>query len=120
VLGFVWRHISYALLGPLQMGDAVMEFMDNLCRSADMHIQNVSEADLFNMWCVGNTGSKLVDAGMRQLWKEGWMPRRMRLLSAACLVEGLGSDWRLGRDWFEHTLVDHDPATTKQCGRMLV
>lgn len=104
-----WSHVSYALLGPLQRGDAVMEFMDNSCRS-DLHIQNVSEADLFNLWCVGNTGSKLVDAGMRQLWKEGWMPRRMRLLTAACLVEGLGLDWRLGRDWFEHTLVDHDPA----------
>lgn len=38
------------------------------------------------------------------------MPRRIRLLTAACLVEGLGLDWRSGRDWFEHTLVDHDPA----------
>jgi len=104
-----WSHVSYALLGPLQRGDAVLEFMDNTYQS-DLPIQNFSEADLFNLWCVGNTGSKLVDAGMRQLWKEGWMPRRMRLLAAACLVEGLGLDWRLGRDWFEHTLVDHDPA----------
>ena len=38
------------------------------------------------------------------------MPRRLRLLTAACLVEGLGLDWRLGRDWFEYTLIDHDPA----------
>jgi len=83
--------------------------MDNFCRSEN-NIQNVSKADLFNLWCEGNTGSELVDAGMRQLWKEGWMPRRIRLLSAACLVEGLGLDWRLGRDWFEKTLVDHDPA----------
>jgi deoxyribodipyrimidine photolyase len=104
-----WSHISYALLGPLQRGDAVMEFMDNTCRSS-LHIQHVSETDLFNLWCVGNTGSKLVDAGMRQLWKEGWMPRRLRLLTAGCLVEGLGLDWRWGRDWFEKTLVDHDLA----------
>ena len=47
---------------------------------------------------------------MRQLWQEGWMPRRLRLLSAACLVEGLGLEWRLGRHWFEYTLIDHDPA----------
>ncbi|KAL3817148.1 hypothetical protein ACHAXA_006148 [Cyclostephanos tholiformis] len=47
---------------------------------------------------------------MRQLWAEGWMPRRMLLLAAACLVEGLGIDWRRGRDWFRHTLVDCDPA----------
>ena len=38
------------------------------------------------------------------------MPRRIRLLAAACLVEGLGLDWRLGRDWFEYTLIDHDLA----------
>ena len=68
------------------------------------------EDELFKLWCVGNTGSPLVDASMRQLWSEGWMPRRLRLLTAACLVEGLGLDWRLGRDWFEYTLIDHDPA----------
>jgi deoxyribodipyrimidine photolyase len=104
-----WSHVSYALLGPLKRGEAVMPFMNNACKS-DLHLQTVSEDELFKLWCVGNTGSKLVDAGMRQLWKEGWMPRRIRLLTAACLVEGLGLDWRLGRDWFEHTLVDHDPA----------
>jgi len=65
---------------------------------------------VFAAWCVGKTGAPLVDAGMRQLWKEGWMPRRLRLLAACCLVEGMGLDWRTGRDWFEHTLIDHDPA----------
>ncbi|GMH49023.1 hypothetical protein TrRE_jg6872 [Triparma retinervis] len=62
----------------------------------------------FRSWCVGNTGSKAVDRGMRRLWAEGWMPRNERLLCAACLVEGLGVDWRRGRDWFKHTLVDYD------------
>ena len=38
------------------------------------------------------------------------MPRHVRLLCASCLVEGLGVDWRRGRSWFEHTLVDYDPA----------
>ena len=38
------------------------------------------------------------------------MPRRIRLMAAACLVEGLACDWRLGRDWFRRTLVDHDVA----------
>ena len=52
----------------------------------------------------------MVDAGMRQLWCEGWMPRNVRLLAASCLVEGLGLDWRKGRDWFKYTLIDHDPA----------
>ena len=65
--------------------------------------------DAFGAWCTGRTGAPLVDAGMRQLWACGWMPRRLRLLCASCLVEGMGIDWRLGRDWFAFTLIDHDP-----------
>jgi len=60
----------------------------------------LSEPEAFEAWCVGRTGAPLVDAAMAQLWVTGWMPRRMRLLCASCLVEGLGLDWRLGRDWF--------------------
>ena len=70
----------------------------------------VSEAEAFEAWCTGRTGAPLVDAGMIQLWATGWMPRRLRLLCAACLVEGLGLDWRLGRDWFAYALIDHDYA----------
>jgi len=108
-----WSRVSYGLLGPLRRGDAVLEFMDGSCRGRphfDDGGLDYTEEELFRLWCVGNVGSPLVDSGMRQLWREGWMPRRIRLLAAACLVEGLGIDWRRGRDWFEDTLVDHDPA----------
>lgn len=105
-----WSHVSYALLAPLRRGEAVMDFMNNSCSCSPQHDMQDVENDQFHLWCVGNTGSALVDAGMRQLWKQGWMPRRIRLLAAACLVEGLGLDWRLGRDWFKNTLIDHDPA----------
>ena len=77
-----WSYICYGLLNPLRRGEAVLEFMDKSCSS------NGNEEELFKLWCVGNTGSHLVDACMRQLWKEGWMPRRLRLITAACLVEG--------------------------------
>merc|ERR1712185_388793 len=66
--------------------------------------------EAFDAWCVGRTGAPVVDAGMHQLWVEGWMPRRVRLLCACCLTEGMGLDWRRGRDWFALTLIDHDPA----------
>ena len=72
-----------------------------------VHMSVVSEREAFEAWCVGRTGAPLVDAGMRQLWVEGWMPRRVRLLCACCLTEGMGIDWRLGRDWFALTLIDH-------------
>jgi len=100
-----WSYICYGLLGPIRRGEAVLNFMDKSCHSSDGN-----KDEKFKLWCVGNTGSPLVDASMRQLWSEGWIPRRLRLLTAACLVEGLGLDWRLGRDWFEYTLIDHDPA----------
>lgn len=100
-----WSYICYGLLGPIRRGEAVLEFMDKSCHSSDGN-----KDEKFKLWCVGNTGSPLVDASMRQLWSEGWIPRRLRLLTAACLVEGLGLDWRLGRDWFQNTLIDHDPA----------
>ncbi|KAL7537930.1 hypothetical protein ACHAWF_005944 [Thalassiosira exigua] len=103
-----WSYVCYHLLEPIKRGDAVLEFMDEARRSSNA--PSGDDEELFKLWCVGNTGSKLVDAGMRQLWAEGWMPRRVRLLAAGCLVEGLGLDWRTGRDWFERTLVDHDPA----------
>ena len=71
-------------------------------------ILGLSDAEAFEAWCTGRTGAPLVDAGMVQLWACGWMPRRIRLLCAACLVEGFGLDWRLGRDWFAYALTDHD------------
>ena len=103
-----WSHICFKLLGPLRRGDPVLDFMDKCNNCISPNELNADENELFNLWCVGNTGSQLVDAGMRQLWQQGWMPRQIRLLAAACLVEGLGLDWRLGRDWFKHTLIDHD------------
>lgn len=73
-------------------------------------ILGLTDGEAFEAWCAGRTGAPLVDAGMIQLWACGWMPRRVRLLCASCLVEGLGLDWRLGRDWFGYALTDHDYA----------
>ncbi|KAL7512740.1 hypothetical protein ACHAXN_009845 [Cyclotella atomus] len=102
-----WSRVCYGLLNPLRRGEPVLEYMDKCNQFKDL---DTKDEELFNMWIVGNTGSQTVDAGMRQLWHDGWMPRKVRLLCAACLVEGMGLDWRLGRDWFKHTLIDHDPA----------
>ncbi len=102
-----WSYICYRLLGPIRRKEAVLKFIDDSMGSADLVGE---QKEKFLSWCAGNTGSDLIDAGMRQLWCEGWMPRRIRLLAAGCLVEGLGINFRHGRDWFEYTLIDHDPA----------
>ena len=65
---------------------------------------------LFRLWKDGATGFPLVDAGMRQLAAEGWMPQKVRLAASTCLVEGLGVSWEEGMRHFAEYLVDHDPA----------
>nr|WP_255726621.1 deoxyribodipyrimidine photo-lyase [Microvirga sp. ACRRW] len=61
-------------------------------------------------WQRGRTGYPIVDAGMRQLWRTGWMHNRVRMIVASFLVKHLLTDWRHGEAWFWDTLVDADPA----------
>ena len=64
----------------------------------------------FEAWCDGRTGFPLVDAGMRQLRREGWMHNRARLVVGSFLTKDLGIDWRWGERWFMRLLVDGDEA----------
>jgi deoxyribodipyrimidine photo-lyase len=61
-------------------------------------------------WRSGHTGVPIVDAAMRQLVAEGWMPNRARLIVASFLTKTLGQDWREGAIHFERHLVDGDLA----------
>jgi len=61
-------------------------------------------------WQRGETGYPLVDAGMRQLWRTGWIHNRVRMVVASFLVKHLLIDWREGERWFWDTLVDADLA----------
>ena len=62
----------------------------------------------FRAWCEGRTGVPFVDANMRELRLSGWMSNRGRQNVASFLVKDLGLDWRLGAEWFESQLLDHD------------
>lgn len=61
-------------------------------------------------WQDGMTGYPLVDAGMRQLRREGWMHNRARLVAASFLTKDLGVDWREGERHFMRYLIDGDEA----------
>jgi deoxyribodipyrimidine photo-lyase len=61
-------------------------------------------------WKAGRTGLPLVDAGMRQLLREGWMHNRARLVVGHFLTKTLYLDWRLGAAHFIEHLVDGDTA----------
>jgi deoxyribodipyrimidine photo-lyase len=65
----------------------------------------------YKAWTRGRTGIPLVDAGMRQLWRIGWMHNRVRMIVASWLTKNLLHHWRLGEIWFWDTLVDADPAS---------
>jgi deoxyribodipyrimidine photo-lyase len=62
-------------------------------------------------WRDGRTGYPIVDAGMRQLAREGWLHNRSRLIVGSFLTRTLRLDWRLGADVFSELLVDGDVAS---------
>jgi deoxyribodipyrimidine photo-lyase len=61
-------------------------------------------------WRAGETGYPIVDAGMRQLRREGYMHNRVRMIVASFLTKDLLCDWRHGYEHFREQLVDHHTA----------
>jgi deoxyribodipyrimidine photo-lyase len=68
------------------------------------------DADALKRWQQGNTGVPIVDAGMRELWRTGYMHNRVRMIVGSFLVKNLLIDWRHGAAWFFDTLLDADLA----------
>ena len=101
----VWREFSYHLLyhypelpeTPLQHRFAAFPWAP-------------ADPAILAAWQRGRTGYPLVDAGMRQLWRTGWMHNRLRMVVASFLVKHLMLPWQLGEAWFWDTLVDADLA----------
>lgn len=69
-----------------------------------------NESD-FELWKKGNTGYPMVDAGMRQLNKTGYMHNRVRMVVASFLCKHLLIDWRWGEAYFAEKLLDFDLAS---------
>lgn len=61
-------------------------------------------------WQRGETGYPIVDAGMRELWRTGYMHNRVRMIAGSFLVKNLLLHWHHGERWFWDTLVDADLA----------
>jgi deoxyribodipyrimidine photo-lyase len=71
----------------------------------------IRDDEALERWRAGLTGYPIVDAAMRQLVQEGWMPNRARLVVASFLTKTLYLDWRLGARVFSELLVDGDLAS---------
>ncbi|XP_050406718.1 cryptochrome DASH [Patella vulgata] len=72
------------------------------------HIPWKTDKNAFNAWKESKTGVPYVDANMRELAATGFMSNRGRQNVASFLTKDLKLDWRLGAEWFESMLIDHD------------
>jgi deoxyribodipyrimidine photo-lyase len=99
-----WRDFYHHVIHHFP-GNAKREFQE---RYRDLRWSYAEKA--FEKWTQGQTGFPLVDAGMRQLLREGWMHNRARLVVGSFLTKDLGIDWRWGERWFMRLLIDGDEA----------
>ena len=75
------------------------------------HIEWLNNENDFAKWCNGNTGYPIVDAGMRELNKTGFMHNRVRMITASFLCKHLLIDWRWGEAYFANKLLDFELAS---------
>ena len=100
-----WREFSYSQLYYNN------ELSTKNLQSKFDNFQWKDDKEYKNAWKKGETGIPMVDAGMRQLWKTGYMHNRLRMIVGSFLVKNLLTDWRFGSKWFWNTLVDADLAS---------
>jgi deoxyribodipyrimidine photo-lyase len=97
------RELAYALRGFAGRLRWHCHFMQKLEDEPDIEFHNFARVcdglredafntDHFDAWCAGRTGYPVVDAGMRQLAAEGWLPNRVRMIVASFLIHDLELD----------------------------
>jgi deoxyribodipyrimidine photo-lyase len=104
-----WREFAHHLLYHFPLTPE-----HNLNPQFDAFAWAQDDAAAIARWQRGRTGVPIIDAGMRQLWKSGWMHNRVRMLVASFLTKNLRQHWRHGARWFWDTLVDADLANNTQ------
>ena len=102
-----WREFSHHLL--FHFPHTVTQPLNERFVRFPWRPASKAKADLA-AWQRGETGIPIVDAGMRQLWRTGWMHNRVRMIVASLLTKNLLIPWQDGAAWFWDTLVDADLA----------
>lgn len=77
----------------------------------DIEIPWDSDREKFQKWCEGQTGVPIVDAGMRELKRDGYMHNRVRMVVASFLTKDLHIDWRWGERHFSRELLDYEASS---------
>lgn len=100
----MWREFSYYLLYHFP------QLPEKPFQSKFSKFEWSGKQSELEAWQKGVVGYPIVDAGMRQLWRTGWMHNRVRMIVASFLVKDLFISWQKGEEWFWDTLVDADLA----------
>jgi deoxyribodipyrimidine photo-lyase len=103
----VWREFAYHLIWhtPHIVSDNWREGWGSFPWSEDADTPEVLA------WKQGRTGEPFVDAAMREMYVTGHMHNRARMIVASYLTKHMMCHWRIGQKWFEHCLIDWDPAS---------
>ncbi len=101
----IWRDFYQMIIYhfPNSATDAFKEKYDN--------VPWINDEDQYKAWCDGKTGYPIVDAGMRELNKTGFMHNRIRMVVASFLTKHLLIDWRWGEAYFAQKLLDYELAS---------
>ncbi len=107
--GFVRQLAWRDFFGQLLWHDPRLAWTD-LREGPDVPAPPEAPEAALKLWKEGLTGLPLVDAGMRQLRREGWIHNRARMVVASFLTRRLAIPWQEGYRHFMRHLVDGDPA----------
>ena len=103
-----WREFYADVLfhQPRTVWENLQSKMDKMTHDTD-----ADAVTRFEVWCKGETGFPIVDAGMKQMLATGWMHNRVRMIVASFLVKDLHLPWQWGAKFFMRHLVDGDIAS---------
>lgn len=101
-----WR--DFVRFGTLHAGSSVFKLggLENKQPRWDWS----QDRKLLDTWIAGLTGFPFIDAFMRELKSTGYCNHMGRETAGWFLICDLGIDWRMGAEWFEHVLLDFEPA----------
>lgn len=104
VLELLWREFAYHALYYNQ------DIHLHELRAEYSHFKWDNNVNYLKKWQKGETGYRIVDAGMKELYATGTMHNRVRMITASFLIKDLLIDWKIGEKWFWDTLIDADVA----------
>ena len=99
-----WREFSHSLINYFP------EMLKGNLRKDFDHFPWQENKKNLDAWKKGMTGYPIVDAGMRELYKTGWMHNRVRMVTASFLVKHLRIHWKEGEKYFRDCLLDFNEA----------